>query len=133
MGKRRPNAGRKRWPETKARPLTFKGWLSTDEDEIRRREWRGRTEVESVLALDERFAPFGNYRVASSSGSAYTVEIRSLRERINSCECQDYRINRLGTCKHIEGGTAPSGRHTRLSCEGSRGKRAHRGLSRRTQ
>ena len=56
-----------------------------------------------MQALDKRFAPFGAYRVASSSGSAYMVEIRSLRERINSCECQDYRINRLGTCKHIEG------------------------------
>ena len=103
MGKRREEAGRKRRPDPKGRPPAFKGWLSTDEDEIRRREWRGRTEIESVQALDERFAPFGNYRVASSSGSAYTVEIRSLRERINSCECQDYRINRLGTCKHIEG------------------------------
>ena len=85
------------------RPPTFRGWISTDEDEIRRREWRGRTEIENVHALDESFAPFGDYRVVSSSGSTYTVEIRSLRERTNSCECQDYRINRLGTCKHIEG------------------------------
>ena len=103
MGKRRKEAGRAHRPDTKGRPPTFKGWLSTDEEEIRRREWRGRTEIESVQPLDKRFAPFGSYRVASSSGSAYTVEIRSLRERINSCECRDYRINRLGTCKHIEG------------------------------
>ena len=81
----------------------FRGWFSTDEDEIKRREWRGRTEIDHVSALEESFAPFGDYRVASSNGSTYTVEVRSLRERINSCECRDFRINRLGTCKHIEG------------------------------
>ena len=53
-------------------------------------------------ALDER-RPFGDYRVISSRGSNYTVEIRSLRERINSCECRDYLSNGLGSCKHVEG------------------------------
>ena len=103
MGRTRAKAGRGRGSEAKDRPPTFQGWLSTDEEEITRREWRGRTEIEDVHVLDERFAPFGDYRVGSSSGSTYTVEIRSLRERINSCECHDYRTNRLGTCKHIEG------------------------------
>ena len=32
----------------------------------------------------------------------YRVEIRSLAEPINSCNCPDHRINGLGTCKHIE-------------------------------
>ena len=85
------------------RPPTFRGWLSTDEDEVRRREWRGRTEIEEVRALDPKRHPFGDYCVTSSSGGAYVVEVRSLRQRINSCECDDYRTNRLGTCKHIEG------------------------------
>jgi len=87
----------------KERPPAFRGWLSTDEDEIRRREWRGRTEIEEVRALDPDRHPFGDYRVTSSSGGVYVVEVRSLRQRINSCECDDYRTNRLGTCKHIEG------------------------------
>ena len=56
-----------------------------------------------MRALDETPRPFGDYRVTSSSGSSYTVEIRSLREPVNSCECHDHRINRLGTCKHVEG------------------------------
>ena len=47
--------------------------------------------------------PFGDYRVTSSSGSSYTVEIRSLGSHVNSCGCRDHRTNRLGTCKHIEG------------------------------
>ena len=85
------------------RPPTFRGWISTDEGEIRRREWRGRTEIVEVHPLDEHAPPFGDYRVTSSSGSSYTVEIRSLGTHINSCECRDHRTNRLGTCKHIEG------------------------------
>ena len=98
---KRAGGGRRR--ETKDRPPTFRGWISTDADEVKRREWRGRTEIDDVRALDSDHGPFGDYRVGSSSGSTYIVEIRSLRERINSCECHDYRTNRLGTCKHIEG------------------------------
>ena len=99
---RRKGQGARR-PGTKDRPPTFRGWLSTDEEEIKRREWRGRTEIEEVHALDGDHGPFGDYLAESSTGSRYAVEIRSLRERINSCECQDHRTNRLGTCKHIEG------------------------------
>ena len=85
------------------RPPTFRGWISTDEGEIGRREWRGRTEIVDVHPLDGSPHPFGDYRVTSSNGSSYTVEIRSLTTHINSCECGDHRTNRLGTCKHIEG------------------------------
>ncbi len=85
------------------RAPTFVGWLSTDEDEVRRREWRGRTEIDGVRNLDEGLGGFSDYLVTSSSGNDYVVEIRSRRERINSCECHDFRTNRLGTCKHVEG------------------------------
>ena len=91
------------WRLQDDRPPKFKGWISTDAEEIGRREWRGRTEIVEVRALDETPRPFGDYRVTSSSGSSYTVEIRSLGEPVNSCECHDHRINRLGTCKHVEG------------------------------
>ena len=101
MNKTRRKTGDR--PPAKDRPPTFRGWISTDKDEIRRREWRGRTEIAEVRALDSDHAPFGDYRVRSSSGGTYIVEIRSLREPINSCECHDFRTNRLGTCKHIEG------------------------------
>lgn len=85
------------------RAPTFQGWLSTDAEEIKRREWRGRTEIDEVRRLDDRAGVFSEYEVTSSSGNCYTVEIRSRRERINSCGCYDFRTNRLGTCKHIEG------------------------------
>ena len=45
---------------------------------------------------------FGVYRTHSGSGQSYCVEIRSLAEPINSCNCPDHHINGLGTCKHIE-------------------------------
>ena len=32
----------------------------------------------------------------------YQVTIRSLKQRANICTCPDFRINQLGTCKHIE-------------------------------
>ena len=46
---------------------------------------------------------YGNYRVESEETErTYRVEIRSLQQRENTCECQDFQVNRLGTCKHIE-------------------------------
>ena len=91
------------WRLQDDRPPTFRGWLSTDEDEIRRREWRGRTEIVDVQPLDGSPRPFSDYVVTSSSGSSYTVEIRSFGTHINSCGCRDHRTNGLGTCKHVEG------------------------------
>ena len=96
------NFSNNRRPKSDRAP-TFTGWISTDEDEIKRRKWRGRTEIDEVAIIDENDKPFCDYRVTSSSESSYVVEMRSLTERINTCSCNDYLINRLGTCKHIEG------------------------------
>ena len=98
---RKQSTGERKRPSE--RGPVFRGWISTDEDEIRRREWRGRTEIDDVQPIDGRRGPFCDYRVRSSSGSGYVVEIRSLEERINSCGCRDFATNRLGTCKHVEG------------------------------
>ena len=103
MNKPRRKAASGGWRLHDDRPPTFRGWISTDEGEIGRREWRGRTEIVDVHPLDGSPHPFGDYRVTSSNGSSYTVEIRSLATHVNSCECGDHRTNRLGTCKHIEG------------------------------
>ena len=129
MNKTRRKAASGGWRLQDDRPPTFRGWLSTDSDEISRREWRGRTEIGELHALDEGLHPFGDYRVTSSSGSRYTVEIRSLDSHINSCECRDFRTNRLGTCKHIEGvlhrlqgGRAASPRARTARANGSSGR-----------
>jgi SNF2 family DNA or RNA helicase len=42
------------------------------------------------------------YKVKSSSGYTYDVEVRNPFELENRCSCPDYESNGLGTCKHIE-------------------------------
>jgi hypothetical protein len=98
-GKSKSHAKAKKVLDKKSSP----GWLTSDEDEISLRVWRGRTEGIEVVALEPQFGFFGAFRARSASGGQYEVEIRSLEERINSCGCIDHRVNALGTCKHIEG------------------------------
>lgn len=81
----------------------FQGWNTTDDEEIERRRWRGLTDVAGIEALEPDAAYFGTFRVCSTSGGSYEVEIRSLTRRDNSCGCPDWQVNGLGTCKHIEG------------------------------
>lgn len=77
-------------------------WRTTDEDEINRRRVRAATEDFKITNLDGRHPIFSNFRVQSGSGMSYAVEIRDLRQRQFHCECVDFRINGLGTCKHVE-------------------------------
>ena len=92
------------------RPAAPPGWLTTDDHEIALRRWRGRTETLSVTALEPGHPYFGTFRTQSASGGSYAVEIRSLNESVNSCDCIDFQVNGLGTCKHIEGTIAALGR-----------------------
>jgi SNF2-related domain/Helicase conserved C-terminal domain len=85
------------------RPAPPPGWDTNDNHEIALRRWRGRTEILSVKAAEPDHPYFGTFRAQSVSGGSYEVEIRSLTELTNSCGCIDYRVNGLGTCKHIEG------------------------------
>jgi len=77
-------------------------WRTTDEDEINRRRLRAQTEDFSISNRDARHPIFSNFQVRSGSGLSYLVEIRDLRERQFACECVDFQINGLGTCKHVE-------------------------------
>lgn len=90
------------------------GWKTRDEDEISLRRWRGLTEIAAIEPLEPDQPRFGTFRVRSGSGGAYEVEIRDLGGFANSCGCIDHRVNRLGTCKHIEGVRAA------LRCKGVR-------------
>ena len=78
------------------------GWLTTDADEIERRRARGATEAFQIEPLPQGDDFFGIYQVGSDGGQTYRIEIRSLADLVNSCNCPDHRINGLGTCKHIE-------------------------------
>jgi len=77
-------------------------WRTTDEDEINRRRARAQTEEFRIVNTDTRHPIFSNFKVQSSSGLTYLVEIRDISQRQFACECVDFRINGLGTCKHVE-------------------------------
>src|SRR6185436_13566550 len=77
-------------------------WRTTDQDEIERRRARAQTEDFRITNTDARHPIFSNFKVQSGSGLTYSVEIRDVRQRQFACECVDFRINGLGTCKHVE-------------------------------
>jgi len=77
-------------------------WRTTDLDEINKRRVRAREESFTIANQDPRHPVFSNFRVASRSGLTYSVEVRDVRERQCGCDCVDFRINGLGTCKHVE-------------------------------
>jgi len=77
-------------------------WRTTDEDEINKRRLRAQTEAPRIKNLTPEHPVFSNFRVDSDSGMTYTVEIRSLLHKRYACNCVDFRVNGLGTCKHIE-------------------------------
>jgi len=77
-------------------------WRTTDEDEINRRRLRAQTEKFLITNANPRHPVFSNFKVNSTSGLTYAVEIRDVRQRSFACDCVDFRINGLGTCKHVE-------------------------------
>ena len=77
-------------------------WRTTDADEILKRQLRAREERHRIANLDSNHPVFSNFEVESPSGMTYQVEIRDLLSRQFSCTCTDFRINGLGTCKHVE-------------------------------
>ncbi|MEY4489605.1 MAG: hypothetical protein RIQ79_2113, partial [Verrucomicrobiota bacterium] len=63
---------------------------------------RAREDKARVVNLDPAHPVFSNFAVHSPSGLAYQVELRDLDARQHACTCTDFRINGLGTCKHVE-------------------------------
>ena len=61
------------------RPAPPQGWLTTDEDEIALRRWRGSTEIVAIEALELDHPIFGTFRAQSGSGGFYEVEISQPR------------------------------------------------------
>ena len=90
-------------------------WRTTDQDEINKRRLRARTEALLVANTEAAHPIFSNFCVKSASGMTYAVEIRDLTQRQFACDCVDFRVNGLGTCKHIEAVLLNlEGRHRRL-------------------
>lgn len=89
-------------PASPKRKAIGQGWCTTDDDERERRRQRAEQENLRVRANEPASPPFGTYTVQSEPGRTYKVELRALDEAINACDCPDYEVNGLGTCKHIE-------------------------------
>lgn len=77
-------------------------WRTTDQDEINRRILRAREEKFGIRNLTPRHPIFSDFEVKSQSGMTYTVEVHSVTEREFHCNCVDFQVNGLGTCKHAE-------------------------------
>jgi len=72
------------------------------QEQIKRRRKRGMEELVKIVNQGQH-PVYSTFEVTSTSERVYTVQIRSLTERLNTCTCPDYRTNTIGTCKHIEG------------------------------
>lgn len=85
--------------------MKFQSWRTTDEEERAKRRERASVEPMKVKAVDVADG-FGVYEVSHPAAdrrtARYRVEIRSLDEPINTCDCPDFVKSGLGTCKHIE-------------------------------
>jgi len=81
---------------------SIQGWRTSDEDEIERRRQRGAAEACQIENITGNDPFYGDYQLLSGNGGRYAIEIRSLTEPLNSCNCPDHTVNRLGTCKHVE-------------------------------
>ncbi len=77
-------------------------WRTTDQDEINRRKLRAAKEPMRFRNLAPEYPVFSNFSVESASGQTYQVELRGLAPLVSSCTCVDFRVNGLGTCKHVE-------------------------------
>jgi hypothetical protein len=77
-------------------------WRTTDADEMLKRHVRAREERPRIANLEPGHAVFSDFEVRSPSGLRYRVEIRDVVGRQFACTCTDFRVNGLGTCKHIE-------------------------------
>ena len=97
------SAARKAARKTLDKAPPARGWLTTDDDEIRLRQTRAAAEPSDIRPLDKGDVYYGAFAVrAKTTLNPYRVEIRSLDARENSCTCPDFRVNGLGTCKHVE-------------------------------
>jgi superfamily II DNA or RNA helicase len=86
-------------------PVTEHEVRDAADEAIEARIKRARAEV--VVEHHQGHAWFGTFHASSLAAqrprsSPYQVQIRALKERANHCNCPDFAINGLGTCKHIE-------------------------------
>ena len=100
-----PGRSPRKPPPVKTRAVhpRFTGWKTSDADEIERRRERARTQPITLRHVPDTDPFYGDFLAGTlGTGRSYGVEIRSLTEQENTCACMDFRVNGLGTCKHVE-------------------------------
>ncbi len=81
--------------------LTSGGDEALVEAALTERRERARTERMKIRATDAT-RPWTDYAVTNlASGKTYRVALRGEERGISYCSCPDFRINTLGTCKHV--------------------------------
>ncbi len=87
-------------------PSTSKGAALTAREKAKaERVDLGRRAVRvELVSGDPDFGTWAAQSVVSTSAAVrpYRVQIRHLSEPLNTCDCPDFAVNGLGTCKHIE-------------------------------
>ncbi len=100
-------SGKRRTKKKQAKRIqqkkTSEGFFVSDDEAVELRRINAAKEAARVRRVDLTDEFRGVYEVSSTQWDhPYRVEIRHLTEPLNTCSCQDSRMNRLGTCKHIE-------------------------------
>lgn len=93
---------RKRRPNPADTLPAVTDWRTTDQQEVIKRKLRGREETFRFINVTPEHPIFSNFEIHSPSGMTYYAELRDIPTRQFSCTCTDFRINGLGTCKHLE-------------------------------
>lgn len=87
-------------------PSTSKGVALTAREKAKaERVDLGRRAVRvELVSGDPDFGTWAAQSVVSTSAAVrpFRVQIRHLTEPLNTCDCPDFAVNGLGTCKHIE-------------------------------
>lgn len=79
---------------------------ATDEEDLvaqalEERAKRAKTERMTVRSVDPS-TPWTDYTISNAtSGKTYRVALRGDQRGVSYCSCPDFKINTLGTCKHV--------------------------------
>lgn len=63
-------------------------------------ERRERAEKE-VFKLEVGETIYGTHKVTTAASRIYRISVRDFEKELGYCSCPDFKINKLGTCKHL--------------------------------
>src|SRR6266567_9025151 len=107
--RRKPSGEKSTAKEKPAQPALPKVSRTHRPDGMALEEWQLLLRQQFAEKQDFRLENVGDHPLFSEfrltnpmSGKTYRIAIRGGKPGENYCSCPDYKINNLGTCKHIE-------------------------------